>query len=83
MRVHDQAAKYKDKDVCDMITFILISSRHFDCVFISVNSVCVTVDGRTVISGSDDRTIKIWDIATGNCKLTLEGHSRDGMPTRC
>ena len=31
-------------------------------------------DGRRVVSGSDDRTLKVWDVATGECVATLEGH---------
>ncbi|HEV3076949.1 MAG TPA: hypothetical protein VHB47_21180 [Thermoanaerobaculia bacterium] len=30
-------------------------------------------DGR-VISGSDERTLRIWDLATGRTTGTLEGH---------
>ena len=32
-------------------------------------------DGRRVVSASDDNTLKVWDIATGECVATLEGHS--------
>jgi len=32
-------------------------------------------DGRRVVSGSLDNTLKVWDIATGECVATLEGHS--------
>ena len=32
-------------------------------------------DGRRVVSASDDRTLKVWDVATGKCVATLEGHS--------
>ena len=33
-------------------------------------------DGRRVVSGSDDKTLKVWDLATGGkCVATLEGHS--------
>lgn len=28
-----------------------------------------------VISGSDDKTLKVWGVGTGVCKRTLEGHS--------
>ncbi|MDB9456192.1 WD40 repeat domain-containing protein, partial [Dolichospermum circinale] len=41
----------------------------------SVNAIAVTPDGKTVISGSWDNTIKIWDVGTGTQKFTLEGHS--------
>ncbi len=39
-----------------------------------INSI-VTFDGG-FISGSDDGTIKIWDLETFTCIKTLEGHSR-------
>ena len=38
-------------------------------------SVAVFPDGRRVVSGSFDTTLKVWDIETGECMATLEGHS--------
>ena len=32
-------------------------------------------DGRRVVSASGDETLKVWDVATGKCVATLEGHS--------
>ena len=32
-------------------------------------------DGRRVVSASGDKTLKVWDVATGECVATLEGHS--------
>ena len=32
-------------------------------------------DGRRVVSASHDKTLKVWDVATGKCVATLEGHS--------
>ncbi|KAH7343492.1 WD40-repeat-containing domain protein [Rhizoctonia solani] len=32
--------------------------------------------GRTLISGSYDTTVRVWDIVTGECKWTLDGHSQ-------
>ena len=29
-------------------------------------------DGRRVVSASKDRTLKVWDVATGECVATLE-----------
>ncbi|MFM6307975.1 MAG: WD40 repeat domain-containing protein, partial [Dolichospermum sp.] len=40
-----------------------------------VRAIAITPDGKTVISGSDDTTIKAWDLVTGQEKLTFEGHN--------
>ena len=32
-------------------------------------------DGRRVVSASSDDTLKVWDVATGECVATLKGHS--------
>ena len=33
----------------------------------------VTVDGRWAVSGSEDRTLKVWDLATHACVFTHRG----------
>ena len=38
-----------------------------------INALCV-LPGNKLASGSADNTIKIWDIVTGKCEQTLEGH---------
>ena len=40
----------------------------------SVNAVAWTLDGKNIASGSDDKTIKIWNAQTGQCVSTLTGH---------
>lgn len=41
----------------------------------SVLSVCVSDDGRFVLSGSEDSTLRLWEIATGHCIRTFSGHT--------
>ena len=40
-----------------------------------VNAVALTSDGRRAISASYDRTLKIWDLESGEAIRTLEGHA--------
>ena len=37
-------------------------------------------DGQRIVSASWDNTLMVWDVETGECVATLEGHS-DGV--RC
>ena len=38
-------------------------------------SVAYSPDGMRIISGSDDKTIQIWDAQSGKLENTLEGHT--------
>ncbi len=41
-----------------------------------VNAIALSPDGRFLVSGSSDYTLKIWDIASGSVLRTLFGHSK-------
>jgi hypothetical protein len=40
-----------------------------------VNSVAVTSDGRFAVSASQDKTLKVWDLGTGQAVRTLQVHA--------
>ena len=41
----------------------------------SVTSVQWSPNGGTIVSGSDDNLVRVWDAVTGNCLQTLTGHT--------
>src|SRR5207302_10516228 len=44
----------------------------------AVTSIAFSSDGAILASGSSDKTVKLWAVATGKSTLTLRGHS-DGI----
>ena len=44
---------------------------HLDAVL----SVAFSCDATHVVSGSEDKSVRVWDATTGKLKCILEGHS--------
>ena len=42
-------------------------------------SVSITPDGKTAVSGSEDNTLRVWDIESGQCLRALQGHTDGGF----
>ena len=42
----------------------------------SIWSIAFNADGTKIVTGSSDRTVKVWDSDTGQCLKTLFGHNR-------
>lgn len=41
-----------------------------------MTSICVSPDGRWALSGSEDKTLRLWDVFSGRCVRTFEGHTK-------
>ena len=46
----------------------------------AVKTVHFSPDGLRVLSGSDDTSVRNWDLATGACITTLRGHEVSEFP---
>ncbi|GHO79554.1 hypothetical protein KSD_73250 [Ktedonobacter sp. SOSP1-85] len=47
-----------------------------------VSSVSLSGDGRWLVSGSHDRTVRVWEVSSGRCVHTFEGLDRKATSVR-
>lgn len=40
-----------------------------------LRALAVTLDGKRIVSGGDDRTVRVWDLVSGRLQHTLHGHT--------
>jgi WD40 repeat protein len=48
-----------------------------------VTALAFAPDGKTLVSGSDDNTVKLWDVASGKELRTLRGHAAPVRSVAC
>ncbi len=63
--------KQEQAELPDGVTLRRVSRGHSGEVY----ALAVTPDGRQVVSGSQDKTLKVWDLEIGSELRTLSGHS--------
>ncbi len=63
--------KYINKTISNQIPHKILKGHHD-----SIWSIAFNPDGKKIVSGSSDRTVKIWDSLTGQCLKTFYGHNR-------
>ncbi|HEV3036260.1 MAG TPA: TIR domain-containing protein [Candidatus Angelobacter sp.] len=67
-KVEDREAKRRLED---QLEEKIISLGHTG----GINSVAFSPDGKRALSGSDDKTVRVWDVESGSALQVLEGHT--------
>ncbi len=71
MQQEEKASLSRATPSVKKLTLLRILVGHLD----NVESVAISSDGKTLISGSKDHTIKIWELSSGKEQRTLTGHT--------
>ena len=72
--LHTRKAEANHKNDSDLRN-IFINSSGGNFISKSGSSKAISPDGKTIVRGNRDKTIKVWDLETEKLKLTLEGHT--------
>jgi WD40 repeat protein len=70
-------AMFTNNNFVDRIALVNTISVHSDAVF----SVAISPDGQNFISGSADKTVKLWNLHTGELLYEFLGHSQEVVAT--
>ena len=69
--VAGDSRKRKRRHVPDAICISILTGHSDDIKSLAL----LGEEGDIIVSGSDDKTIKVWSATSGDCLTTLEGHS--------
>ena len=71
LKVEETTRVEERKDLTDIQYYISVLRGHTAVIY----SATFSPDGRRIVSASRDKTVRIWNAATGECIRTLEGHT--------
>jgi WD40 repeat protein len=73
--MHQQAQLRLKKDEVEKLGAAAYVVLAMDRYHAKVRSVAMSANGQTLASASEDGTVKLWDMATGRPRSTLDGHT--------